>query len=131
MGNTIQVEQIIYQPDHLAQLSLDGFMCARENLAVAVCALRHCKHVAHRGERIPELVSECRQKLVLAPVNLREVRCQSSQVVFQSLSLRDILADSRKSNGLIIAVSDVLTVTAPPLSFEMLDLWPALKLATI
>src|SRR5215203_805398 len=104
MGDTIQVKQIVYEPDHLTQLPLHRFMCACENLAVAVCMLHNFKHVAHRGQRIPELVSECCQKLVFTPVKFRQVGCQSSQIVFKSLSLCNILADSRKSDGLITAI---------------------------
>ena len=74
-------------------------MGALEHRAVSVRTLHNLEHVAHRRERISELVSERGEKLVLALIDGREIRCQSLQIVHQSHSIGNVTHDLRRANN--------------------------------
>src|SRR5688500_5274662 len=104
--DAIQVKQIVNEPDHMAQLALDSLVCLVEDRAVAVCAFEDLEHVAHWSQWISELVSECRQTLVLTAIIFGEVCCQQAQVVFHPFSFGNIPHDLGSANHIAVIVFD-------------------------
>ena len=73
MFDAVQIEQIVHQPHHLAQLALHRGHGQRARPGVAVAALQHFEHVAERREGIPQLVRQRGQELVLLAIGGRQV----------------------------------------------------------
>src|SRR5688572_49066 len=97
-------------------------MCAFENLSVTICALNNFKHVAHRRQRVPELVRKCRQKLILPPIVFGQAGCQYTQIVFQPFSFGNILTDRRKPDGPVGGVGQLHNFVHHPASFTCFEM---------
>ena len=67
------IEQIIHQTDHLADLTLQHFGGRMNRFPVALGQSQRLGRMADRRKRIPQLMSEHRQELVLPPVRLRQI----------------------------------------------------------
>src|SRR5438309_5315885 len=72
-GDARDVEEIVDQPRHVLDLSLDDLAGPRHAALLALVDAHDPQRGRHRCERIPELVAEHREKLILAPIDLREL----------------------------------------------------------
>ena len=104
------VEQVVHQTRHLADLTLQHFGRRSQRAPRRRRPGAGLARVADRGERVAQFVRQHRQELVLAAVGFRQVRRQTSQVVFQSLSFGHILAHRRESDRTSGASGSVSTL---------------------
>src|SRR5512138_2675083 len=66
--------------------------------SIAAAEPQRSYRAADRSERIAQFVREHRQKLVLPSVRVRQLLCDTAQVVLQTLSFCDVLAHGRERN---------------------------------
>jgi hypothetical protein len=83
-ANAAYVEQIVYEPGHLAQLPVHRGADLLDHVGVAVRSLQDLQHVAERGERPSQFVGQRGQKLVLDAVGV-------AQRVLRPLPLANVL----------------------------------------
>ncbi len=72
--DAVDVEQVVDQPDQLAQLAVHDFAGACRHGGIALGALEHFEHVAQGGKRIAQLMRQHRQEFVLVPPFTRQFR---------------------------------------------------------
>ena len=109
------VEQIVDEARHLADLPLQHLRGRPERFSVASDDVQGADGVADRRKRVAQLVRQHRQELVLPPIRLRQVQRQPLQAVFEPLSfgfralaLRDVDADRRERDNPAGLVADWL-----------------------
>ena len=70
------VEQIVHQADHVRELSPENLRGVAKELGIALGPQENLQRMTYRSQRIPQLVGERGQELVLAPVRLPQRRVQ-------------------------------------------------------
>ncbi len=93
------VEQVVDQPDHVAELPLHHVPGLGDGVGVAGREPHHLQAVAQRGQRVAQLVGQQREELVLAAVRLPER-------LLGPLPLGDVAGDLRRPDDAAVAVAD-------------------------
>src|SRR5512146_586733 len=72
MANARYVEQVVDEPHHAADLSIDEGLRPALGGSLLLLALQKADAIFDRSKRVAQLMPEHRQKLVLAPVGIDE-----------------------------------------------------------
>ena len=90
------VEQVVHEPHHVADLALHHVGAGGDDRGVIAGQAHDPERVADRRERVPQLVRQHREELVLSPVGVGEVGGEAAQLRLEASPLGDVGARWRQ-----------------------------------